>query len=221
QDKTIHCTINNALSSALAEVIQAIASNSPTLKRERELSSKRYDKLVENHLTKPCDVEPLKSIIQDSSDLSLEHVFQVLYDNSNTIFVASSVEQVSTQNFKVLKDNEKDKNVSIITSKDIKDKGFLNEVPQTYAFIIKGVNYNDQWYYEKSNATYFEAGSLSEAKKIYFNNLQKWDFFIENTTIRNPHFWETALFEKVPDLKKKSRLGEIWRLDLENRRSKQ
>jgi hypothetical protein len=222
QDKTIHCTINNALSSALAEVIQVIATNSPTLKRERELSRQRYDELIENHLTRPSNVEPLKAIIQGSSDLSLENVFQVLYDHSKTKFVAFSVEQVSAQDFKDLKDNKKDKNVSIITSKDIKDKGFLNEIPQTYAFIIKGVKHNDQWYYEKSNATYFEVASLDEGKKIYFNNLQKWDFFIENTTMLNPNFWETALFEKVPDLKKNpdwEKYGDsVWKTDEANNR---
>lgn len=222
QDKTIHCTINNALSSALAEVIQAIAANSPTLKRERELSRQRYDELIENQLTKPCNVEPLKAIIQDSGDLSLTNVFQVLYDDSKTKFVAFSVEQVSAQDFKTFKDNKKDKNVNIISSKDIKDKDFLNEIPQTYAFIIKGVKYNDRWYYEKSNATYFEAASLDEGKKFYFNNLQKWDFFIENTTMLNPNFWETALFEKVLDLKKNpdwEKYGDsIWKTDEANNR---
>ena len=37
EDKTINCTLNNALSQALGEVIYTIASNSPTLKREKQL----------------------------------------------------------------------------------------------------------------------------------------------------------------------------------------
>jgi hypothetical protein len=223
QDKTIYCTINNALSNALSEVIQAIATNSPTLKREEQLSQQRYDELIANHFSKPCNVEPLRAIIQENNnDLKLDNIFQVLYDGSKTKFVAFSVEQVSAQDFKTFKDSKRDKNVNIISSKDIKDKGFLDEIPQTYAFIIKGVKYNDKWYYEKSNATYFEASSVHEGRRIYFNNLQKWDFFIESTTMINPDFWETALFEKVRDLKQDpdwEKYGEsIWKTDEANNR---
>jgi hypothetical protein len=224
QDETIYCTINNALSTALTEVIQAIATNSPTLKRERQLSQLRYDELIANHFSRPCNVEPLRAIIQDNNnDLKLDNIFQVLYDDSNKKFVAFSVEQVSAQDFKTFKDSKKDKNVNIISSKDIKDNGFLDEIPQTYAFIIKGVKYNDEWYYEKSNATYFEASSVEEGRRTYFNNLQKWDFFTENTTTPNPNFWDTALFEKVRDLKQDpdwEKYGEsIWKTDEANNRN--
>lgn len=223
QDKTIYCTINNALSNALSEVIQAIATNSPTLKRERQLSQQRYDELIANHFSKPFSVEPLRATIQENNnDLRLDNIFQVLYDDSKTKFVAFSVEQVSAQDFKTFKDSKKDKNVNIISSKDIKDKGFLDEIPQTYAFIIKGVRYNDKWYYEKSNATYFEASSVDEGRRIYFNTLQKWDFFIENTTLINLNFWETTLFKKVRDLKQDpdwEKYGEsIWKTDEANDR---
>ena len=223
EDKTIDCTINNALSSALSEVIQAIAINNPTLKRERQLSQLRYDELIVNHFSKPCNVEPLRVIIQENNNnLTLENIFQVLYDDSMTKFVAFSVEQVAVQDFKTFKENKNDKNVNIISSKDIKEKGFLDEIPQTYAFIIRGVKYNNKWYYEKSNATYFEASSLEEGRKIYFNNLQKWNFFIENSTMASPNFWETALFEKVRDLKQDpdwEKYGEsIWKTEEANNR---
>jgi hypothetical protein len=202
KDETVQCTINNALSTTLSTVIKVIATNSPTLKRERQLFKQRYDELVTNHLSKPFDITSLKTIIQQTgSELPLDNIYQILYDESKTKFVAFSVQQVSAQDFKTLKDNNKDKNINIISSKDIKDKDFLQDVPRTYAFIIKGVKYNDKWYYEKANATYFEAASVDEGRREYFNNLQKWNFFIENTTMVNPDFWETSLFEKVRDLK--------------------
>ncbi|HEY5750881.1 MAG TPA: hypothetical protein VIU12_32685 [Chryseolinea sp.] len=200
-DKTIHCTVNNALSSALSEVIEAIATNSPTLKRERLVSQQRYDQLVTNHLSKPCDVETLKTIVQESSDLQLDHVFQVLYDEQKTKFVAFSVEQVSAQDLKTLSDNKKDQNVKIISGKDIKDEGFLKNIPRTYAFIIKGVKYKDKWYYEKAKATYFEASTPEEGRRVFFNNLQEWNFFIENSAMVSPNFWETGLFGKIRDLR--------------------
>lgn len=223
KDKTLHCTINNALSTALAEVIQIITSDSPTLKRERQLVQQRYDELMANHFSKPCEVAPLKTIIRENSDLPLDNIFQVLYDDQKTKFVAFSVEQVSAQDFKRLKDNKRDKNVKVISGKDIKDKGFLDNIPRTYAFIIKGVKYNGKWYYEKDHVTYFEAATLDEGRRTYFNNLQKWNFFIDNTAMASPNFWETGLFEKVRDLKQDpdwKKYGEsIWKTEEANNRS--
>lgn len=201
-DKTIQCTINNALSAALSEVIEVITANSPTIKRERQLSQQRYDELVANHLSKPYSVEPLKKIIkEDSSEFPLDNIFQVLYDQSATKFLAFSVQRVAAQDFKTLIKNKTDNHVNIISGKDIKDSGLLNEIPRIYAFIIKGVNYEGKWYCEKAEATYFEAASLDEARRKYFNNLQEWGFFIENTAFVNPNFWESGLFEKVRDLR--------------------
>ncbi len=123
--------------------------------------------------------------------------YQLLIDPTKTKFVAFFIEQISAQDFKTLKDNKRDKNVKIISSKDIKDAGLLNEIPQTYAYIVNGVKYNDKWYYEKSNVTYFEAKSLEDGQQNYFGNLAKWNFFKENSTEFDPEFWETYFFEKV------------------------
>ena len=129
---------------------------------------------------------------------------------------------MSAQDFKTLKDNKKDKNVNIISNNDIKDDGFLDDIPKTYAYIVKGVKYEDKWYYEKSNVTYFEAKTLNDGQHFFFNNLQKWNFFKENSTEFNPDFWETELFKKVPDLKKDpdwEKYGEsMWKTDEINKR---
>lgn len=223
QNKTIHCTINNALSNALAEVIQAIATNSPTLKREKQLTQQRYNALIANHFATSYDIEPLKAIIQgNNDDFPLDNVYQVLYDDSKAKFVAFSVEQVSAQDLKTITDNKKDKNVNIISSKDIKDKNLLRDIPQTYAFIIYGVKYTDKWYYEKAKATYFEAESIDDGRKMYFNNLQSWGFFLDNSTMVNPNFWETYLFDKVRDLRQDpewEKYGEsIWKTEEANNR---
>ena len=53
EDKSINCTVNNALSKALGEVIYQVASNSPTIKRDKELSQQRFDELIKNHYSKP------------------------------------------------------------------------------------------------------------------------------------------------------------------------
>lgn len=198
EDKSIDCTINNAISTALNEVISQVASNSPSIKRDRELAQLRFYELVSNYFSRPNDKEFLESIIhQPDSNVVLTDQYQLLVDPTKTKFVAFFIEQISAQDFKTLKDNKRDKNVNIISSKDIRDAGLLNEIPQTYAYIVKGVKHNSKWYYEKSNVTYFEAKSLEDGKLKYFGNLAKWNFFKENSTEFDPDFWETYFFEKV------------------------
>jgi hypothetical protein len=200
-EKSIDCTINNALSKALGDVIYQVASHSPTIKRERELAQQRYEELVTNYYSQPYNKDFLKPIIsQTDSNIVLTDHFQIIIDPTKTKFVAFFIEQVSAQDFKTMKDNKRDKNVNIISSKDIKDEGFLEDIPQTYAYIVKGVKHNNKWYYEKSNVTYFEAENVEEGKQKYFFNLAKWNFFKENSISYNPDFWETSLFEKVKDL---------------------
>ncbi len=197
-DRSINCTINNALSKALGNVIYHVASNSPTIKRDKELAQLRFNELISNYYSKSNNKDFLKSIIQQpDSNIVLTSQYQLLIDPTKTKFVAFFIEQISAQDFKTLKDNKRDKNVKIISSKDIKDAGLLNEIPQTYAYIVNGVKYNDKWYYEKSNVTYFEAKSLEDGQQNYFGNLAKWNFFKENSTEFDPEFWETYFFEKV------------------------
>jgi len=195
-DKSIDCTISNALSKALGDVIYQVASNSPTIKRDQELAQLRFDELISKYYQNTNDKEFLKPIIpQPDSNIVLNDQYQILVDLSQTKFVAFFIEQVSAQDFKAMKDNKRDKNVNIISSKDIKDEGFLDDIPQTYAYIVKGVKHNEKWYFEKSNVTYFEAKTLEEGKQKYFYNLTKWNFFKENSTELNHLFWESDFFK--------------------------
>jgi hypothetical protein len=223
EDKTINCTLNNALSQALREVIYTIASNSPTLKREKQLQQERFDVLVKSYFNQPFDKQSVKNIISPlDSNINIDIAYQALYSNDESKFVAFFLGQVSTQDFKTLKDNKKDKNVNIISSKDIKDDGFFDDIPKSYGYMVKGLKYKDKWYYEKTNVTYFEAKTIEDGQQKFFNNLQKWNFFKENSTEFNPEFWETKLFKKVPDLTKDpdwEKYGEsIWKTDEINNR---
>lgn len=218
-DQSINCTLNNALSKSLKDIVYTIAVNSPTLKRERQLQQERYNILVNNYLNKDFNDHLLKKVISNYQN----NAFQILNNEDSTKFVAFFIEQVSSQNFKALTDNKKDKYVKIISPNDIKDKEFLEEIPRTYAYIIKAVKYNGKWYNEKSNVTYFQANSIKEGEEQYFNNLQQWNFFKENSTELNTDFWETSLFEKVPNLKNDpdwDNYGEsIWKTDEVNNRN--
>ena len=62
---------------------------------------------------------------------------------------------------------------------------------------MTGVYYNNKWYNEKSNVTYFEIDNIETGKEKYFSNLQKWHFFKENAVDFNPAFWETYFFSRI------------------------
>ncbi len=202
KDKSIECCINNALSKALFEVVNKVASKSSTVLKSKELAQLRYDELINNYYSKPNNRDFLKTIIaQPDSNIVLNNQYQILLDKSNSKFVSFFIEEVSKQDYKGLKQNNKDKNVTIISNKNIKDEDYLNSIPQIYAYIVKGVKYNGKWYFTKSNVTYLEAESVEEGKKKYFYNLVKWGFFKENSNNLNPDFWETNLFKKIVDLR--------------------
>ena len=221
ENQTINCTLNNALSQLLNEIIYTIAANSPKLIREKQLQQERFEVLMNDYLTYENNKQSLLNIFS-GSDIDIDNSYQTLFNDNQTKFVSFFLEQVSSQNLKSLTENKKDKNVNIISSNDIKDEEFFSEIPKNYAFVVKGVKYKDRWYYEKVKVTYFEANSLEEGQKLYFNNLQKWNFFKENSTSFNSDFWETKLFEKVPDLKKDpewEKYGEsIWKTEEINNR---
>lgn len=218
QDSSLSCTINNALAQALPEVIGVVATNSPTLQKEKSLSQQRFNVLINNYYSKPYDTTFISNIIlSNDSNINRKSLYQCLVAESKTKFIAFYLEKAVPNDFKSLKDDKKDKNVNIISSKDNKDPGFLDDVPQTYAYIVKGVKYNDKWYYQKSSVTYFESKNDEDGKQKFFNNLQKWDFFKENSTEFNPNFWETNQFQKIKDLTKDpewNKYGEtIWKTD--------
>jgi len=61
-NESINCTINNALSKALNDIIYTIAINSPTLKKEKQLSQERLNLLSSEYLRKDFDEQFLKTI---------------------------------------------------------------------------------------------------------------------------------------------------------------
>lgn len=221
-DGSLTCTINNALSQALPEVIGIIAERSPTLLRRKELAQKRHSILINEFYSQPFDKSFCEQILPSSdSSINLASIYQCLIDSSRSKFVAFFLESSKVHDFKEL-NSHKDKDVKIMSSKDIKAPEFLDDIPQIYTYIIKGVKYQGKWYYEKSNATYFEANDTTEGKKKYFNSLQQWGFFKENSIEFNPDFWESTLFPKIKDITKDPYWEEngkdIWRAKEEENR---
>lgn len=203
ENGSLGCTINNAISQALEDVFYHISMNSPTLKKERKLRQDRSEAIKNNYYNQPFDKSFISNVIpQKDSNINLDNLYQTLISDDNTKFVAFFLDKVKPQNLKQLSENKEDNNVNIINNKSIKDTGYLDNIPQTYAYIVKAVKYLNKWYYQKSNVTYFEAHDNENGKLQYLNNLEEWNFFQENSIVRNPAFWETNLFSKIKDLRK-------------------
>lgn len=221
--KSLNCCINNALSQALDDIIKEVAMNNATLKNNREIAYNRNVFLKDNYLNKDFNVDFLKNIIAEKDEnIDLKDIYQLITNEDKTKFVGFFLKQGISQDFMSLQKNNKDKNVKILTDTDIKDPNYFKENHSNYAYIVEGVKYNGNWFYRKSNVTYFNSKNYDEAKLYFLNNLQTLNFFNENSTEFNSDFWETNLFSKVEDLKKDKdwdKYGEsIWKEDELNNR---
>jgi len=223
QDSSLDCTINNSLSQALDNVVYAVAMNSPTLKKERLLAKARLEIIRNKYYNKPFAKSFISNIIPSKdSTINLNDLYQTLISDDSTKSVGFFINKVTKQSFKQLSENKDDNNVTIINGKSISDTGYLDNVPQTYAYIVKAVKYKGKWYYEKSDVTYFEPEDNEGGRLQFLNHLQTWNFFKDGSTSLNPDFWETKLFRKIKDLRKDpdwSKYGKtIWKTEeAENR----
>jgi hypothetical protein len=224
RDSTLSCTINNALAPALDNVIYSIAINSPTLKKERQLRQERLQVLRNTYYAKPFDEGFVEKIIPAiDSNIVLGSIYQLLISPDETKFVGFFLEEKSKQSFKQLNENKRDMNIKVLQDRDLRDTGYFDNIPQTYAYIVKAVKHENKWYYQKAEVTYFEPEDDQEGRLEYFDNLQKWGFFKDNSTDPNPDFWETNLFRKVKDLRKDpewDKYGKtIWKREEEENRN--
>jgi len=199
---TLSCTINNSLSKALDNIIYEVAENSPTIRRERLVWRQRLQVLRSDFYPKGFDRSFISSIIAATdSNISLDHLYQLMVSDDQSKFVGFFLEKKNKRNFKQLSEDRHDMDVKIESGKSIHDTGYLDDIPQTYAYIVKAVKHQGKWYYEKSNVTLFEPQDNEGGKLEYFNNLQEWGFFKDGSADISPDFWETHLFAKVRDLR--------------------
>lgn len=196
-DNSLSCTINNSLSQALGEIITIVATNNPTIIRERELAKERAEVLFLNYYPEVPAKEIIDIIEKNDSSISTAGFYHGFMDKNRKKFIGFFALSSEATNLQEIRDKN-DKNVQII-SDDIYD---LDNIPQIYANVIVGVNYNSRWYIKRDKVTYFNADDFETGKKEFFNNLQKWNFFKKNSSEYNPDFWETYFFEKVRDVTK-------------------
>jgi hypothetical protein len=107
---TIGCTINNAMSLVMPDILYQITSNNPTLIKEKQLAIERT-KFIESNLY-PANYDPalVKEVIP-STDLSIQtaNIYQCLYNADSTKFVAFFLLNIDKKDAKPLLANRSDK----------------------------------------------------------------------------------------------------------------
>lgn len=197
KDSSLSCTVNNSLSQALSEIIRIIAINNPTIIREQELAKERADTLFSQYYPQDPAKEILDIIQKNDTNISVEGFYHGFMNVNKTKFIGFFALSSKAKKFQELRD-DKNENVKII-SDSIYD---LNNIPKIYANVVVGINYNSKWYFKRDKVTYFNSDNFEKGKKEFFNNLQKWNFFKENSPDYNPEFWETNFFAKIKDVTK-------------------
>ncbi len=197
EDGSLSCTINNSLSQALREITSIVAINNPTIIRERELAKERASTLFSKYYPKKKDEDIIDIIEKIDTSISTKGFYHGFMNESKTKFIGFFALNSRVTNFKELQ-KENDKNVQIL-SDDIYN---LDSLPTIYANVVIGIKFHSNWYLKKDKVTYFNAEDFETGKKKFFNNLQHWNFFKENSSQFNPDFWETYFYEKVKDVSK-------------------
>jgi hypothetical protein len=157
-----------------------------------KLYDQRYEVLINEYYSENFDKNLIKEIIKDDSLINLSSIYQCLFDESKTKFVAFFAEKADENKFK----SKQDKYVNVLTDKKMGNPKFL-DIPNTYSYIVKGVKDENRWYYLKTEVTYFNSRNLEEGRKYFFNSLQSWDFFKGKSNQYDSNFWESKLFTKV------------------------
>jgi len=200
---SVGCTISNAMAAAMPDVLFQMASHNTTLLHEKELAEKRAAFIETTIYPQTVEAALIKKVISiTDKEINLADQYQCFYNSDQTKFVAFFIKTIDKKDTKSLLSDKQDQNVKVITSKDIHDPGYLDQKPQTYAYIVRGILYNGKWYHEKSEVTYFDAASLNEGKIDYLNNLQAWGFFKDGAAEPDQGFWDGKLFEKITDKRK-------------------
>ncbi len=202
-DSTLNCTIMNILSQALPDIAQWITFNSPSVRKDQEVEQERYLLLVKNYFSAPFDGATLASAVPvTDSMIDPALLYQCLYDSSRTRFIAFYSEQLAKGSADPFHKKAKDRSVSIITQDKLTDSSAFY-IPETYAYIVDGVQYHNKWYYEKNNVTYFEPKDTLQGKlEFFYSTLSRNEFFKKHTTELNPDFWRTHIFDTIPDRRK-------------------
>lgn len=199
ENGSINCTINNAASAILEEVLYVINYQSPYLKNQRIIASKRDSIIAEKFSGIKSNSYSLGIIQNYNPDLIIGELYQEIFNEDSTKFITVSIERNKAQNFQ---DFSKyyPTNLNILTE-GREEEIIIDVFPNTYTQIIYGINYEGTWYVDISEATIFPAHTLESGGLWFLSKFLKTNnFFEDESTSLSSLFWESGLFEKVVDI---------------------
>lgn len=193
-DHRLDCPVINALSVIVPTVVRDIERNTPKTVYARRLAELRSQTLMRDYYGKPVNLRIKNLLPIDSTMPPLSAVYACFANADTSAIVALYAERSSARG---LGEGNRygDRNVTIATN-DFRD---LDNTSNTYAFFLTGAKVNGRWYFMKQQVTYFDADSLELGRRMFFLELQNYNFFRPMSVEANPEFWSTGLFEKVPD----------------------
>lgn len=176
ENGTIECTISNALSKVLFDVSMDVYKRNSSIQKKQKLEKRRIEKLKELYFEIEKADDILIKIFGSDSTISTEGYYQGFYNDSKTKFI------------------------TFFLRKQLGETLLGIELPPLIGYSICGIYQKGEWYIQENTKAYLESKTIDSAKLEYFNNLQYWGFFREETTDIDPPFWETNFFAKVEDV---------------------
>ena len=193
------------LQSALATICIAFIIGCATQDAPTKLEKRRAEAFSNQYLRRPWDGSLAKQVLSGvDSSINLNRMYYCLVDNTKTKFVAFFAQTLTRKEFWAMRatENPFKPGGSVTVRMESNVDARVLDLPGTYAYIVKGLEYQNKWYYLKDEATFLDSITPSGTEHLFINRLQEWNFFKEKDTKFNPDFWETALFGKVEDLRK-------------------
>ena len=209
--ESLDCAINNFAVHVVEDLGDLMAATNATLKkhkqqleRERILQEQREELLTTHYFKRPWDGTIAKQVILSTdSTIKLSNMYYCLQNKRQDRFLAFFISELTDAELKAR---------GMITDTIAiygKDTLHLGDPGRTEAYVVAGLNYQGKWYYQQYGTVFLMGLTAEEGKPYFFTNLIDWNFFTDNDTTYNEKFWETGLFDTVPDLRKDPKWEEM------------
>ena len=216
--ETLDCAINNFATHLVEDLGELMTATNATLKkhkqqqdRERTLQEQREELLINHYFKRSWDGTIAKQAIPETdSTINLHDMYYSLHNKKQDRFVAFFIRELSDGEMRA---RGLPTDTSAIYDKDTLYPG---DPGASRAYMVAGLNYLSKWYYVVYSDQFLMGLTAEEGKPYFFKSLIDWDFFTDNDTTYNEKFWETGLFDTVPDLRKDPKWKEMkssWEYD--------
>jgi hypothetical protein len=160
-------------------------NDSRIVKRFQELQQDRFKILIDRFYNQKFDkiyFERTVSILD--TNINTDFAFQAIFNKDSTKFVAFFLTEITDP--------------KIIEQVKI---GVEDSTPYiTKQYLVSEIKYKDKWYYSGTWYGYnyvYLAKTRESRQKDFFNQLQDYEFFEENSVKLNSKFWDSRLFGKI------------------------